>query len=256
MNNKLTYTTTSEAYLDLLKNIVENYENLSSPRGQLIREISNYIFEVKKPTSESIITNDLERNTIIKDYTIKEMEWYLSGFRSVESATKISKFWNKIANPDGTVNSNYGFLTMKDHSEGDGSYESYPNTLACDMSSFKRTPWEWAKQSLLNDKDSRQAVMRINKPYHAWIGNKDFPCTMHVSFSIRNENLNMTAVMRSNDVLRGTVYDVPFFVYLQNKMTLELLDKYPNLKTGSYTHIAHSMHMYEKDLSVILKMIG
>jgi len=253
------HLTVDEAYLELLKNVVYHYDILSTPRGQSIREIFNYTFKVLRPTPEPIKTKDFERNNKIEDYTKKEMDWYLSCHRSVESAASISKFWGGLANPDGTVNSNYGYLTLKDKSEGDEYMELLLKSECTYLNSYPiptKTPWEWAKTSLINDKESRQAVMRINKPYHAWNGNKDFPCTMHANFHIRNNLLNMTVVMRSNDVVRGTVYDVPFFIYLQERMISELSTHYPELKIGTYTHIAHSMHMYEKDLETVLKMIG
>lgn len=253
------HETTSDAYLHLLNNVVFNHDALSSPRGQPIREIYNYMFKVANPTSDPIRTMDEERNKTIADYTQKEMNWYISGHRSVESAVQISKFWGNLANPDGTINSNYGYLSLKEVSEGDYYMELMANKESGYLNSAPsptKTPWEWVKNCLIKDKDSRQAVLRINKPHHAWEGNKDFPCTMHVNFHIRSNLLNSTVVMRSNDVVKGAVYDIPFFVYLQNRMCLELSQYYPELRSGSYTHIAHSMHMYEKDLSTVMKMLG
>lgn len=253
------HLTVDEAYLELLKNVVCNFDIISSPRGQEVREIFNYTFKVTNPISQSIKTKDEERNKKIEDYTKKEMDWYLSCHRSVESAASISRFWNNLANPDGTINSNYGYLALKDKSEGDEYMELLLKNECTYLNAHPlptKTPWEWARTCLIKDKDSRQAIMRINKPSHAWCGNKDFPCTMHANFHIRNNMLNMTVVMRSNDVVRGTVYDVPFFIYLQERMISELNTFYPELKIGTYTHIAHSMHMYEKDLETVLKMIG
>jgi len=56
--------------------------------------------------------------------------------------------------------------------------------------------------------------------------------------------------------MRGLVYDLPWFVSLMYKMKDELKDVYPNLEIGPYTHTSHSMHLYEKDLETINKMIG
>ena len=118
------------------------------------------------------------------------------------------------------------------------------------------TPWEWAKESLLADKDTRQAIIRFNLPEHCWIGNKDFTCTLTGNFLIRDDKLLLTMVMRSNDVVYGLAYDLPWFCSLMDKMLEELKPTYPNLQKGTYTHFAHSLHMYDKDESTIKSMLG
>lgn len=239
-----TYKTTHEAYLETLRDIWENPDYRCSPRGLFIREKVDYGFKVLNSVAEPIQTKDEERNKVIADYTAKEVELYESGSNRVEDFAKASKFWEKLANVDGTINSAYGFLIWKNYS------------CVSQFSDRAMTPWEWAKESLLADKDTRQAILRFNLPEHCWVGNKDFTCTLSGNFLIRNDKLNLTMVMRSNDVVKGLTYDLPWFCSLMDKMLLELKDKYPTLQKGMYTHIAHSLHAYEKDAETILKMIG
>ena len=120
----------------------------------------------------------------------------------------------------------------------------------------KRTPWEWAKQSLLNDKDTRQAFIKFSLPEHQYMGNKDQVCTMHGNFLIREDKLHLSIVMRSNDLTLGLVYDLPWFISLMDRMVGELKPQYPNLEKGHYTHMVHSMHIYDRDEKKILKMLG
>src|ERR1019366_450152 len=105
-----TYETIHDAYLDSLRDVYFNPEYKSSPRGFPCREKTDYTFRVLNPVNEPIITKDLERNKVIADYTNKETELYNSCTNSVEDFAKASKFWEKLANPDGTVNSAYGYL--------------------------------------------------------------------------------------------------------------------------------------------------
>jgi len=93
-------------------------------------------------------------------------------------------------------------------------------------------------------------------PEHAWVGNKDFPCTLHGIFMIRDNKLHLTINMRSNDLMLGLVYDMPWFVSLMYKMVDELKDLYPELEVGYYTHIVHSLHIYERDNEKIERMLG
>ena len=178
---------------------------------------------------------------MIKEYTVKEMELYNSGTNRVEDFEKASKFWSKIANPDGTINSAYGYLIWFNKS--------------CGIEN-KMTPWQWVKTSLINDRDTRQAVLRFSLPEHFWLNNKDQVCTLHAIFLIRENRLHMTVNMRSNDLMKGLVYDAPWFASLMYKLRDELKEVYPNLEIGQYNHYVHSMHIYEQDNDKILRMLG
>lgn len=250
------YENIHDAYLGTLRDVYENYECLSSPRGQACREILDYTFRISEPKPETIITKDAERNTTIASYTTKEVELYNACTNDVEDFAKASKFWKKLANPDGTVNSAYGYLIWKNKSHGNTFEYSDEELMSSVSDGYMRTPWEWAKTSLLQDKDSRQAILRFSLPSHQWHGNKDQTCTMHGWFSIRDNKLNLSITMRSNDLMLGLVYDLPWFISLIYRMRDELKDKYPSLDIGHYTHTVHSMHIYERDEEKILKMIG
>jgi thymidylate synthase len=245
------------AYLEALRDVWYEPQFVAAPRGLAVREILNYTFTVVNPKAEPIRTLDEERNKVIAEYTAKEVELYNSCTNRVEDFAKASKFWEKLANPDGTVNSAYGYLIWKNKSAGNPEFE---HGITADYDGnrerFLKTPWEWAKQSLIQDKDTRQAILRFSLPEHSWMGNKDFTCTMHGNFLIRNDKLHLTVIMRSNDLMKGLVYDLPWFVSLMDRMIEELKPTYPELTKGNYTHLSHSMHIYEKDGPAILKMLG
>lgn len=269
------YDTTSQAYLGTLADVLTNFDYTPSPRGMKTLEKLDYTFKVDCPDINPIKTYDEERNKVIASYSKKEFDLYESMTNDVKDFAKASKFWNKLANPDGTVNSAYGYLIWKLHSHG-SDYENFDkirnleqahadgiieytelineaNKLALDT---QRTPWEWAKTCLENDIDTRQAILRFSLPTHQWIGNKDQTCTLHGNFLIRENKLHLSIVMRSNDLMKGLVYDLPWFVSLIYKMVDELKPIYPDLQIGSYTHTVHSMHIYEKDVPIIKKMLG
>ena len=238
------YKDIHQAYIGVLKDVRDNYDHKCAPRDQDIREIRDYMFRIEFPIAESIVTNDQKRNKVIASYTQKEYDLYNSCSNKVEDFAEASSFWNKIQNPDGTINSAYGFLIWENKSFG----SKFEGTL--------RTPWRWAVESLIADKDSRQAFIKFSLPEHHWNGNKDQTCTMHGNFLIRDNKLHLTIIMRSNDVTLGLAYDLPWFVSLIDRMLNNLKETYPELEKGSYTHLAHSMHMYERDADKINRMIG
>lgn len=255
-----TYQNIHEAYLETLKDIYFNYDYRASPRGLPVREKCDYSFRVLCPVAEPIVTLDEARNNVIASYTAKEVELYNGCANTASEFAKASKFWEKLANPDGTVNSAYGYLIWKNKSAGNPYFEfgskEYPLNPNDESVSGNRTPWEWAKLSLIQDKDSRQAIVRFSLPEHQWVGNKDQTCTMHANFLIREDKLNLSVVMRSNDLVLGLVYDLPWFVSLIDRMVEELKSTYPNLTKGTYTHTVHSLHIYERNEEMVLKMIG
>lgn len=283
-----TYNNLHDAYLGTLADVYDNPEYICAPRGQKIREKLDYTFKVLNPTTDPIVTKDEDRNKVIVTYTDKEKELYDSCSNKVEDFEKASKFWRKLANPDNTVNSAYGHLIWGKQSVGNpelstqlisdlyeklGAIESGYNTRALEyveyftlrnqikkeidqLTNKMITPWEWAKRSLINDKDTRQAFLRFSLPEHQFFGNKDQVCTLHGNFLIRDNKLNLSIVMRSNDLTLGLVYDLPWFISLIDKMVEQLKPFYPELEKGTYTHTAHSMHLYDRDEDKILKMLG
>lgn len=99
-------------------------------------------------------------------------------------------------------------------------------------------------QKLEDDPDSRQAVAVIWDPLRDLMlrGNKDVPCTIAMSFRIRQGKLNMTTHMRSNDLFWGWTYDVFQFCQLLVSVSNVL-----GCGIGEYVHHADSFHFYERD---------
>jgi thymidylate synthase len=81
-------------------------------------------------------------------------------------------------------------------------------------------------------------------------------CTLHGNWLIREDKLHLSIVMRSNDLVKGLAYDLPWFCSLMDKMIEELKPTYPTLTKGHYTHTVHSIHIYDSDEKVIRKMLG
>lgn len=256
------YVSIHQAYLCTLHDVFYNPDYIAEPRGQRTREKLDYAFKILKPVAEPIKTFDEERNKVIAEYTAKEMALYDSGSNKVEDFEKASKFWTKLANPDGTINSAYGHLIWAKVSHGNPKLELYKELndadgqYTVDTKLAMRTPWEWALASLIADKDSRQAILRFSLPEHQWLNNKDQVCTLHGIFMIRDNKLNLTINMRSNDMVLGLIYDLPWFISLMERMQMELSRTYPDLQIGTYTHIVHSLHCYDRNEEMILKMLG
>lgn len=225
----------ASTYRDILNELWFNPEYIASPRGKEVREIRDCTIEVLNPLVNLYYN---KHRSSPEHYIAAEILWYLSGTNNPTYIENYAKLWKNIHNTDGTVNSAYG------------------NLLFHEVNDHGLTQYEWVIETLKKDKDSRQAFMHFNKPDHQWFGNKDQVCTLQSLFHIRDNELHMTLTMRSNDVIYGFMTDWAFFSILQYHVYLHLKKYYPRLKMGTYTHISHSMHLYEKHYKLVEKILN
>jgi len=226
----------AEVYQKAMGLLLTNPDYESKPRGLEVRECLNVGIHIEDPSKNLFKYND-KSLTLPTGYVKKEMCLYLMATDDAKLFTKASKFWDSIKTKDGKINSAYGNLIFN-KSLKDG-----------------RSQFDWAFDSLKNDKDSRQSFMRFNNTCHQYDGNKDVPCTFIMSFHIRKNKLNATVNMRSNDIIKGTTYDIPSFILFQRLMLLRLREVYPDLELGFYEHFANSLHLYETDFELVQKRV-
>lgn len=213
----------SQLFQKMIKNI-NSKGIISMPRSLKIKELLDYKAIIKNPLNLSF---DFDDRHFSWKYLAAELLWYFSGSLESKNIWNYAKLWNEVANKDGTLNSNYGFITL-----------------------FKETP-SWVNQynfvltTLLRDKDSRQALIRYNSNEHIYEGNKDMTCTISNQFFIRENKLHMIVNMRSNDAFYGFQYDLVWFGLLLQSLRLDLIKTYPDLKLGEIHYNAGSIHFYE-----------
>ena len=217
--------TLDEAWLSWFEKMKGCNDSIESRDGQVAAEIINAITVLENPT-KNIMTNQVRKLSL--RYAIGEMLWYLSGNPELKAIQKYTKAWDRMSDDGKTVNSNYGFL-IKD--------------------AYGFNQYEYCKELLKRDMNSRQAVIHIKMPRNT-IENptNDLNCTVCLQFIVRDEKLYCTTYMRSNDLWLGFPYDVFQFTCIQIRMAMEL-----GLDIGSYTHIAGSLHIYERDFEKAIK---
>lgn len=100
---------------------------------------------------------------------------------------------------------------------------------------------------LADKPDTRQAVLTLWDPMVDHVdGRRDYPCTIAIQFRIRDERLNMTVTMRSNDLVRGFYHDTTQFGMLHATLATIL-----GVHVGTYVHHAGSFHMYDSDRELV-----
>ena len=215
--------TVNELFIKVSRKLILQGKTIA-PRDLGTIELEQVFLILKDPTC-AVVTLP-ERNTNL-NYLNGEMKWYLSGSLNIEDINKFSTFWDTLADTNGTVNSNYGFLALKEKWSG-------------------KSQFEWCISRLKKDINSRQAVINYNQPRHKYEHVKDFVCTLAQQFIVRDNKLDCIVWMRSNDFIFGLTYDLPWFTYLQKVIAKEL-----NIEIGTYTHFATSLHVYERHFKMI-----
>ena len=196
-------------------------------RGTKSLELSDAWLVLTDP-SRSVVT--LKERRLSQKYLHAEMLWYESGSLEVRDIAEHSSFWASLADTNGTVNSNYGFLALKEKHSG-------------------KSQMEWCVDRLRQDPETRQAIINYNQPRHKYPGNKDFVCTISQQFVLRNGRLDTVVLMRSNDLIYGLSYDAPWFASMLARVAAA-----SGLEMGSYHHYASSLHVYERHFGMLRKI--
>lgn len=191
--------------------------------GNKIYELVDFRFKLLNPFNCFATCREMSLK-----YLKGELDFYYSGSPYLKDIVKHSKFWNNVTDDGRTINSNYGKLLLYDR-----NLHNY-------------TQFEYAKDMLLRNLESKKAVMTIYSKENAFKSN-DNPCTMFLQFLVREGFLHLYVKMRSSDVWFGLPYDVPFFVSIQYKMLQQLNSQGCKLEIGDYYHQATSLHLYERN---------
>lgn len=216
-----------EAWIKWSGVLANEKDKKESRDGSVVGEVINAITVLEDPT-KNVMTNEARKLSM--KYAIGELLWYLSGNKSLDEIRKYTKAWDRMSDDGKTVNSNYGWCIKKKY-----GFDQY----------------EYVKKLLSKDSETRQAIIHIKEPRNT-IENptKDLNCTVCLQFFVREGKLYMTTYMRSNDIWMGFPYDVFQFTCLQILLSMEL-----GVGLGTYTHIAGSLHLYERDLKKMEKNI-
>lgn len=227
------YDNFTDCYVGLIESVYNNPDYISAPRNLKIKECLGASFGIRNPRAR--IPYISQRKFSIT-YMIAELLWYLSGDNSTEWIANYSSFWRNISDDGVTANSAYGARIFKSHpwiAEG------------------VLNQWEYVKEELSRDPDSRRAVIHIRTPSDSVHAKLDVPCTLTLQFFIRDGCMHLMVNMRSSDIILGIAYDIPAFTLMQELLAMEL-----GLELGTYMHVSNSLHIYEKHFPMCEKILA
>jgi thymidylate synthase len=209
------YKNANAAFEDLLDYVIQDGIDFDNTKA-----LFNCGFYIQNPLDNHIIHKQRDWKL---EYAEAEWQWYLSGDRNIkklgELYGKIPPIWEKMADSDGNVMSNYGWQWQRN------------NQIDYVVGKLREQP------------KTRHAAISIYDAKEFEQYRKDTPCTYAIQFTILNDKLNMSVYMRSNDIWYGFCNDQYQFSMLQ-KMIADRL----SIDVGWYYHHAHNMHLYNDKL--------
>lgn len=96
-----------------------------------------------------------------------------------------------------------------------------------------------AIEQLKENPESRRAVMQVFQAAEEDFNGGDVSCTESLQVMLRDNELHMTAVLRSQDMFWGFPYDAQNNQFIQEQMAGIL-----GVDVGTYTHVMKSCHFY------------
>ena len=185
------------------------------------KAIFNIGFTLHNPLDNHIRVEFRQWNHL---YAESEWQWYLTGDPNIDTLGrlygKIPPIWEKMADANREVRSNYG--------------------------------WQWKRNGQLNyaiqklkeKKDTRHAVISIYDGKESSSRYMfDTPCTCAIHFQIIDNKLDMSVMMRSNDLWYGFPNDQYCFSKLQYMVAEDV-----GIPIGKYYHFVTNLHIYNSKL--------
>lgn len=226
MSNSLFTPPVVETLDDLLYKtycyIINDGRYINGKRGD-IKEALNFSITLSNPKSR--VSKSLDRRFVKSKFA--ELAWYLSKDSS-----------KKFIEP-------YIPLYSNEESEQNkilGAYGSKIFGSSNDITS----QFERVCEQIIARKDTKQAFLVLSNEQDYKVNYDKFsspPCTIGLHFYVRNDKLNLTVYMRSNDAYYGLPHDLFCFTLLQEMVSFKV-----NIPIGNYTHTCTSLHIYSQHI--------
>lgn len=189
-----------------------------------MKEILHVVFSISDPR-EHWITRRVPPISIA--FALAELVWILNG----RDESKVINFWNPIlprySGKFDKYHGAYGFRIR--HNFGFDQLERAYDALKSKPSNRQTVITIWDPEKDFPNKDGGSV-------------NEDIPCNICSMLKVRDNKLEWTQIMRSNDIFRGLPYNFVQFACIQ-----EILAGWLDVDIGSYTHFCDSLHLYAYD---------
>ena len=209
--------TTISAWKSSLKYILESGKDFTDENKRVCREILNLVIKVENP--EKDITKAVEILNSFKKWVYPPLDEIAEVIMSRKlSPTYSFSYGPRLFNFNNAINQIDDFLIPL----------------------------------LKKNNFSRRGIVNLWHPTEDSKSYKrEIPALISIDFKMRNKKLNVTAIVRSNDLFFGWPANIYQIFVLQEYVAKEL-----NCKTGSLTTFSNSAHIFKDQFEDIQKVIS
>ncbi len=212
----------NDAFHQVICDIAEKGANVEGKfnTGKFTKELHPVMVELTNPLARTLIYPKRGNNPF---QSLAETMWVMAGRNDVEWLSQFLPRAVDFSDNGKVWRAGYGPRIRK----WDNKYDQL----------------KYVVETLTNDRASRQAIVSIWDPAsEITVGkSKDYPCCNWVHFMIRDNKLDCTLTMRSNDAIWGwSSINVYEWTVIQ-----EVLASCLGVEVGSYYHLSDSLHVYE-----------
>lgn len=209
--------TTISAWKSSLKYILESGKDFTDENNRVCREILNLVIKVENP--EKDITKAVEILNSFKKWVYPPLDEIAEVIMSRKlSPTYSFSYGPRLFNFNNAINQIDDFLIPL----------------------------------LKKNNFSRRGIVTLWHPTEDSKSYKrEIPALISIDFKMRNKKLNVTAIVRSNDLFFGWPANIYQIFVLQEYVAKEL-----NCKTGSLTTFSNSAHIFKDQFEDIQKVIS
>lgn len=216
----------NQGYRQVIDALLEKGEK-TAPRGLVTMELHPFCWEITNPRKRSCEIIGRWKNL---GFQLAECMWMLDGRDDLATLDHYVPNYGRFSDDGKVLPGAYG-KRIRDWN-GVNQFQT-------------------AFEKLMKDPNSRQAVIVIWNPEKDNLTTNDPPCTNWFHLTIRKGRLDWTTVMRGNDVLWGTPYNLFNFMTMQ-----EVIAGWLGIEVGMYTHFVDCMHIYADKINVVKRIIS
>lgn len=195
-----------------------NHGTLIAPRGEPTLEILHEN-SISCYLADAVVCSPARK--LNYQFMAAEALWILSGSNELSPLTRFIKRFTQYSDDGKTLFGAYGPHVVKQ--------------------------FNYVLDTLIEDRATRRATLTI------WRQNppttKDYPCTIAMTFSIRDDQLHQHVYMRSSDAWLGIPYDLFSFSCIGLKLacSYNMQNRANKINPGTLTISMTSSHLYVKD---------
>lgn len=232
MLSPVQYDSFDQAYVEVLRHVMQNHQFVNAPRGNASRELIGASFQLTDPTARFPFVAARKANPV---YNLAEILWYLAGRHDVGMIAHYAPV-RRAGTAKGVPADESAYGPRIFRAGTDGRASTFTKVIGL----------------LRSEVDSKRGVLPVfastdlDDP-----GAPSVPCLLGLHLLLREGRLHMVVYMRANDADRGLLADVYSFTFIQ-----EFAARLLGVELGTYTHHVGSLHIAESDLPRVQRVLA